>query len=138
MLAGGFVASASTRHERVAAAGTLAAAAFTALLALQIVPGWAAGAVACAAGFAIGLVAPSRDMLVRASAPAAATGRAYGIVYSGVDVGAALGPAVVGAWLDRGQPGAAYATVAVALVVTAGLGLVIGRLAAARPSIPRS
>jgi MFS family permease len=135
MLAGGFVAAAVTHHERVAAAGTLAAAAAVALLAMRAVPPGAAGALACVAGFAIGMVAPSRDMLVRASTPPGATGRAYGIVYSGVDVGAALGPAIAGAWLDRAMPGAAYATVSAALVVTAGLGLAIARLARRLPLV---
>jgi MFS family permease len=128
MLCGGFVASATRRHEHVAAAGTLTAAMLVALLAAGAVPSQAAGVLTCAAGFAIGLVAPSRDMLVRAATPPGATGRAFGIVYAGVDVGAALGPVLVGAWLDRGAPSAAYATVALALVATAAVGLMIGRL----------
>ena len=131
MLCGGFVASATTRHERVAAAGTLTAAGLVALLAAGAVPAQAAGALTCAAGFAIGVVAPSRDMLVRAATPPGATGRAFGIVYAGVDVGAALGPVLVGAWLDRGAPSAAYATVAIALIATAVVGLAIGRLSQA-------
>ena len=134
MLAGGFVAAATPRHEWVAAAGTIAAGLVSALLAVQVVPEGLAGPLACAAGFAIGVVAPSRDMLVRASTPVGATGRAYGIVYSGVDVGAALGPLFVGAWLDRAMPGAAYATVAVALFITAGVGLAIALLARRLPS----
>lgn len=129
MLAGGFVAAGTRRHERVAAGGTLAAAGVASLLAAHAVPAALAGPLACLAGFAIGLVAPSRDMLVRASTPPGATGRAYGIVYSGVDIGAALGPAIAGALLDRGRPDAAYATVAVALGVTALLGLEIARRA---------
>ncbi len=129
MLAGGFLAAATRHHERVAAAGTLAAAAVIALLAAHAVPAGAAGALACIAGFAIGTVAPSRDMLVRACTPPGATGRAYGIVYAGVDVGAALGPAIIGAWLDRNLPEAAYASASVALLVTALLGLDIARRA---------
>lgn len=134
MLAGGFVAASGLPHGRVAALGTGGAALATAALATLSVPPALAGPLACAAGFAIGLVAPSRDLLVRASAPAAATGRAYGIVYAGVDVGAAIGPALIGAWLDRDRPDAAYATVALALVATAALGLAIGRrVATAEP-----
>jgi MFS family permease len=129
MLAGGWVAASTGRHERVAAWGTVIAALAAAALGAGWVPAAAAGGLACAAGFAIGLVAPSRDMLVRAVSPPGASGRSYGIVYSGADVGAALGPAIAGVWLDRGLPGAAYATVSLALLVTAGLGLAIGRLA---------
>jgi len=129
MLAGGWVAASTARHGRVAAWGTVIAAFAAAVLGAGLVPAAAAGVLACAAGFAIGLVAPSRDMLVRAVSPSGASGRSFGIVYSGADVGAALGPAIVGAWLDRALPGAAYATVSVALLITAGLGLVIGSLA---------
>jgi FSR family fosmidomycin resistance protein-like MFS transporter len=135
MLAGGWVAASTARHERVAAWGTLVAALVAAALGVGWVPAAAAGALACAAGFAIGTVAPSRDMLVRASTPPGATGRAHGVVYSGADVGAALGPAIAGAWLDRGLGGAAYATVAIALLVTAALGLAIGRLARSASSL---
>ena len=46
---------------------------------------------------------PSRDMLVRESAITSARGRVFGFVYSGLDVGAAAGPLVVGLLLDHGD-----------------------------------
>jgi MFS transporter, FSR family, fosmidomycin resistance protein len=76
-------------------------------------------------------------MLVRASTPPGATGRAYGVVYAGVDVGAALGPAIVGAWLDRGLPEAGYASASLALLATALLGLEIARRARRLPDSSR-
>ena len=43
-------------------------------------------------GFGYGVVAPSRDLLVKRSTPQGVAGRVYGIVYSGIDLGAAVGP----------------------------------------------
>ena len=40
-------------------------------------------------GFASGMAGPSRDLLVKRSAPDNATGRVYGVVYSGLDIGQA-------------------------------------------------
>ena len=42
-------------------------------------------------GFAIGSTGPSRDMIVRGATPPGASGRVYGFVYSGLDLGATLG-----------------------------------------------
>ena len=52
-------------------------------------------------GFALGLLIPSRDMLVRAAAPLGASGRVFGIVYSGLDVGSAVTPIVFGWLMDQ-------------------------------------
>ena len=58
-------------------------------------------------------------------APKSATGRAYGIVYSAVDIGAALGPALMGWWLDRHLPAAGFASAAFFLVLAAMAGWLI-------------
>jgi predicted MFS family arabinose efflux permease len=63
-------------------------------------------------------------MLIRRAAPPGATGRVYGTVYSGLDVGFALAAPVFGGLLDRGQPHAVFAGAAMTLmlgVVCAGL-----------------
>jgi MFS family permease len=100
---GGFLASDPARCERVVGIGFGIAA----LLALGIAFGpVAAGAVPVlfgAMGFASGIASPSRDMLVKRSTPEHATGRVYGVVYSGLDVGQALAPLVFGALMDQGQ-----------------------------------
>jgi MFS family permease len=54
-------------------------------------------------------------MLIKRAAPPGATGRVYGTVYSGLDVGFALAAPVFGWLLDRGQPGAVFAGAALAL-----------------------
>lgn len=49
-----------------------------------------------ATGFLTGMVAPSRDMLVRAASPAGAEGRTFGIVSTGFNVGGVIGPILFG------------------------------------------
>ena len=55
-------------------------------------------------GLGIGVAAPSRDLMVRAATPVGASGRVYGIVYSGIDLGAAIGPLVFGIFMDANRP----------------------------------
>ena len=71
---------------------------------------WSAGPAGAAwrrwPGFGAGLAGPSRDMLIKRAAPPGATGRVYGTVYSGLDLGFAMAAPVFGALLDRGGPAA--------------------------------
>lgn len=53
-------------------------------------------------GFCGGATHASRDILVRAAAPAGATGKVFGFVYSGLDVGGALAPLLFGWLIDEG------------------------------------
>lgn len=102
VLAGGVLADKTDKHGYVAAAafalaGAIVAAVIGASLApLALALAW--GAV----GFLTGIVAPSRDMLVRAAAPAGAEGRTFGIVSTGFNVGGVIGPLLFGFLLDRG------------------------------------
>jgi MFS family permease len=43
-------------------------------------------------------------LLIRSAAPKGATGRVYGVVYSGLDAGVALAPLLFGALLDASWP----------------------------------
>jgi MFS family permease len=56
-----------------------------------------------AMGFGAGIAGPSRDLLVKQATPAGATGRVYGVVYSGLDVGMSIAPLIFGALMDGGQ-----------------------------------
>lgn len=108
ILAGGFVAARATRHDLVAAGG-LAVNAFAVLMvAMGQVPNAALPLVLAIAGFASGMVAPSRDLIVRASAPKGAEGRVFGFVYSGLDVGAFATPVFYGWMIDHGMPQAVF------------------------------
>jgi MFS family permease len=104
VLAGGFIADATRRHSDVAAAGLAGAALLVALVGTTY-PGPVLLALGMGmAGFLSGMIAPSRDMLVRAAAPAGAAGRVFGIVSTGLNIGGTIGP-VLGGWIiDHGQP----------------------------------
>jgi MFS family permease len=52
-------------------------------------------------GFCSGVSGPSRDLLVRQSSPPGATGKVFGFVYSGFDIGSAITPSILGFFLDR-------------------------------------
>ena len=55
-------------------------------------------------GLGLGIAAPSRDLMVRSATPLGSSGRVYGIVYSGIDLGAALSPLIFGIFLDGSLP----------------------------------
>jgi predicted MFS family arabinose efflux permease len=101
IVAGGFLAARTDRHDRVAAGGLLGGAALLTLVAAGLVP--VAGVVPMLAlvGFVVGATGPSRDLIVRNATPKGAAGRIYGFVYSGLDLGATLGPIGFGLMLDR-------------------------------------
>jgi len=115
MLLGGFWVVRARRLERNIALALLAA---MALLLLATLPGlsvWGAVALVALAGIGTGLAGPSRDLLVKQAAPAGATGRVYGTVYSGLDIGFALAAPMAGALLDAGSPRAVFWVAALAL-----------------------
>jgi len=104
VLVGGFVADRTRRHGQVAAVG-FAINAVIMLLIGTIGFGPLVLVVAMGvAGFLSGMIMPSRDMLVRAAAPAGAVGRAFGIVSIGLSTGGMIGPMLFGWIMDRGAP----------------------------------
>jgi MFS family permease len=50
------------------------------------------------------MVAPSRDMMVRAVTPAGASGKVFGFVTTGFNIGGIIGPLMFGLLLDLGDP----------------------------------
>ena len=117
-LAGGILADLTPRHERIVGAGLVAAGALTLLLGFASLPASLVLAAAALAGIATGTTTPSRDMLVRGATPAGATGKVFGFVYSGLDLGSMVAPLAIGALIDHGEPRLAFAFMAGALLVT--------------------
>jgi predicted MFS family arabinose efflux permease len=103
MVLGGFLASDPARCERIVGIGFGLAALVALMLGLGSVPALAVPALFGAMGFASGIAAPSRDLLVKRSTPENATGRVYGIVYSGLDIGQAISPLIFGTLMDHQQ-----------------------------------
>ena len=123
MVLGGFAVGKVQRLERLIAASLLGSAALLFIVGTGWLPGMAALVVAALAGFGTGLAGPSRDMLVKRAAPPGATGRVYGTVYSGLDLGFCLGAPVFGYLLDHQLNAGVFIGSAMALalsVVSAG------------------
>jgi MFS transporter, FSR family, fosmidomycin resistance protein len=130
MLLGGFVAARVPRLEftiGLCLGGS-------ALLLLLAGSGWLPAGVALVftslAGLGTGLAGPSRDMLIRRASPPGATGRVYGTVYSGLDIGFAISAPVFGAILDRGSPSGVFVGAAVALALGVASASLVGLRAA--------
>jgi FSR family fosmidomycin resistance protein-like MFS transporter len=118
ILAGGWVATRTSRHDLVAASGMLAAGVLMLSLALGALTPPLLAPVLALAGFCSGATNPSRDLLVRGATPRGSTGKVYGFVYSGLDLGAMVTPVFYGWLLDRGLAQGVFLTVFVALMFT--------------------
>ncbi|WP_066270105.1 MFS transporter [Hydrogenophaga palleronii] len=103
MVLGGFLASDPARCERIVGIGFGLAAGIALLLAFAQLPAVAVPVLFGAMGFSAGIAGPSRDLLVKKSTPENATGRVYGVVYSGLDIGQAISPLIFGLLMDQGH-----------------------------------
>ena len=117
ILAGGFAADRTRSHERVVALGLASAAALLLSVGVFSFPGFLLAGVLAAAGFAAGFTMPSRDMLAREATPPGATGKVFGFIYSGLDLGSAITPSILGFLLDRQLPLYVFVVSAAALVL---------------------
>lgn len=104
ILVGGFLADRTSRHDVVAGSGMFLGAVASLVIASAAPPPALLPVAMAVAGFCLGATSPSRDMLVRAATPPGASGKVYGFVYSGLDLGSALTPLLFGWLLDRGEP----------------------------------
>jgi FSR family fosmidomycin resistance protein-like MFS transporter len=103
MVMGGFLASDPARCERIVGIGFGVAALAAILLAVGNFAAWMVPVLFGVMGFASGIAGPSRDLLVKRSTPENASGRVYGVVYAGLDIGQAVSPLIFGAMMDHGQ-----------------------------------
>ena len=117
IVAGGFLAVRTMRHDRVAGSGLFAGAALLAIVATGIVPRALIIPLFVVIGFVLGATGPSRDLIVRNATPKGAAGRVYGFVYSGLDLGATLGPVWFGLMLDHGLAREMFFVIAALLIV---------------------
>jgi MFS family permease len=79
------------------------------------------------AGFLGGVIAPSRDMLVRNAAPPGAAGRAFGIVSTGFNIGGIISPLLFGWIMDQDMPHWVFGASVVFMALTVLLALVTDR-----------
>ncbi len=118
ILAGGLVADRTRRHDVVAVAGMLIAALLAVVVASGAPPLPLLAATMGLIGLCKGLTGPSRDMLVRSATPTRASGKVFGFVYSGLDLGSLAMPPLYGWLMDRGEPRAVFVVGAALMVIT--------------------
>ena len=127
MVIGGFLAARALHLERTIALSLSAAALALLVVSSGALPGAVAAVLAAASGLGVGLAGPSRDMLIKRAAPPGATGRVYGTVYSGLDLGFAVAAPVFGAMLDRGMAAGVFIGAAMALLAAVASATLVGR-----------
>jgi MFS family permease len=125
VLAGGIFADRVRRHDMVATLGLLVAGALTLPIALQSVSPALLLPLLALAGAAGGFTNPSRDMIVRNATPPGASGKVFGFVYSGLDVGSFVAPPIFGVLMTAGHPAIIFWAAVGLYVLNAGLVLVI-------------
>jgi len=85
-------------------------------------------------GLGLGIAAPSRDLMIRNATPSGSSGRVYGIVYSGIDLGAALSPLIFGILLDIGLPKLLFIGVALLQLMIILIGFKVSTLSQTKPA----
>ena len=125
VLVGGLFADRVRRHDRVATLGLLVAAALTVPIAAQAVTPMLLLPLLALAGAAGGITNPSRDMIVRNATPPGASGKVFGFVYSGLDVGSFLAPPVFGFLMTAGIPSIIFWIAVGLYLINAGLVMAI-------------
>jgi MFS family permease len=136
VLAGGYLADRTTRHGQVAAACFGVNAVIMLVIATIGLPSAVLTTAMGVAGFLGGVIAPSRDMLVRNAAPAGAAGRAFGIVSTGFNFSGILSPLLFGWIMDQNMPHWVFGASVVFMVLTVILAVVTDRKPLTRPKGP--
>jgi MFS family permease len=127
VLAGGYLADRTSRHGSVAAACFGINAVIITIIATVNLPSLVLTLAMGLAGFLGGVIAPSRDMLVRNAAPAGAAGRAFGIVSTGFNFSGILSPLLYGWIMDQSMPHWVFGASVVFMVLTVVLAMVTDR-----------
>jgi len=127
MVVGGWVAAKFEAKSEHIVARAMACGAAALLLAASGVAGAIGSCVLLAStGFAVGVGGPSRDLMIKKATPAGATGRVYGLVYSGMDVGFAIAPFMFGFLMDGGHYASVLVGASATLMVSVALALRVG------------
>ena len=113
MVAGGFLASDPARCERVIGVGYGMAALVALSIGFADITPLAVLVLFGVMGFGAGIAGPSRDLIVKRASPPNATGRVYGVVYSGLDIGQAVAPLLFGSLMDLHRPAQVWLGIAI-------------------------
>ncbi|MBU3638675.1 MFS transporter [Polynucleobacter sp. AP-RePozz3-80-G7] len=134
MLLGGYLATRLKVPERIITMCFTVNILMGLLLATGLVPKEIIVLTFVVIGLGLGIAAPSRDLMVRSATPSGSSGRVYGIVYSGIDLGAALSPLIFGIFLDGGFPKLLFVGVALIQLMIILTGFKVSTFTAAKSS----
>jgi MFS transporter, FSR family, fosmidomycin resistance protein len=112
VLLGGYLAAKLKVPEKIVTACLSITVLTSLLLATGVIPVDIIPVLFIVIGLGYGIVGPSRDLLVKSATPQGVAGSVYGIVYSGIDLGAAVGPFLFGFFMDAGLPRALFIGIA--------------------------
>jgi MFS family permease len=127
VLLGGWIADRTARHDLVGAICLVLMASAIFLVAAITLPLAAIALLFALAGLFNGILAPSRDMMIRAVTPAGEMGKVFGFVSTGYNVGGILGPVMFGYLLDNTDPTLLFWTVGLISLLTVATVLVTGQ-----------
>ena len=118
VLAGGFLADRFKNHETIAAICFFLAGLATLLIVVGS-PSFAAITVILGmAGFLVGVVMPSRDMMVHKAAAPGTEGYVFGVVTTGLNAGGIVAPPIFGFLIDNGLHAGIFILSASAMLLT--------------------
>ena len=119
VLAGGWVADRiKRRHDAFAAMCFVVTAVCIGAVAVFPLPLAAIGVLFAVTGLFSGMVAPSRDMLIRSMSPPGEIAKVFGFVSTGFNLGGMTAPVIFGFLLDRSDPGILFWVVAIVYLAT--------------------
>jgi MFS family permease len=121
VLAGGHLADRTRRHGQLSALCFALNAIIVIVIATVPLPTVLLVAAMTTAGLLGGLIAPSRDMMVRNAAPAHAAGRAFGIVSTGFNFAGIASPLLFGWIMDQSLPHWVFGASAIFMIMTVAL-----------------
>ncbi len=117
VLVGGVTADRIKRHDYFAAICLAVSAVVAVLIAAVPMHYFAVVFMFTIAGFLHGVIRPARDMMVREVCPEGKTGKVFGFVFTGQNVGGAIAPIFYGYILDNFNPQWVFYLSAVFLVI---------------------
>ena len=117
ILTGGVIADKVKKHQIVAIFGVALASLVLVIIGGNFISPYFVLPALALSGFFSGITAPSRDMLVRKITPPGASGRIFGFVYSGLDLGSSIMPLLAGALMDGGKADMVFYSCALMFVI---------------------
>ncbi len=118
VMCGGYIAERTHRHDTVVAVGYGIAALLMMVLWRLTPAAETIFAIYIAVGVIYGLAFPSRDIIVRNATPKESSGKVFGFVYSGMDFGSLVTPALFGWLIDIGASQSAFLCIAVLWILS--------------------